>query len=154
MAETAIIPALLLLCATTMAQAATRGEAVYAEHCTACHQSGGVGTPGLAPPLFNTLGTQLGSPDAVQYLSRLVVAGMVGRITVQGEPYNGAMPAFASLSDADLAAVLGYVIEDLNAAVKPAGYVAPSGEDIAKARAAAPKPNDVWRLRQQLMGAK
>ena len=137
-----------------MAQAATRGEAIYAEHCAACHQMGGVGTPGLAPPLLNTLGPQLSSPKAVQYFCRVVVAGMVGRITVQGEPYNGAMPAFASLSDDDLAAVLDYVVNDLNSSVKPPALVSPTSADISKARAAAPKPNDVWRLRQQLIGAK
>ena len=115
---------------------------------------GGVGTPGLAPPLLNTLGPQLSSPNALQYFYRVVVAGMVGPITVQGEPYNGAMPAFTSLSDDDLAAVLDYVVTDLNSSVKPPARVSPTSEDISKARAAAPKPNDVWRLRQQLIGAK
>ena len=41
---------------------------------------------------------------------RIVLHGLSGRVTVKGQTYNGAMPAWADvLSDAEIAAVLTYV---------------------------------------------
>ena len=38
--------------------------------------------------------------------------GLSGKITVNGQDYNSAMPGFAHLSDEDIAAVLTYVTND------------------------------------------
>jgi mono/diheme cytochrome c family protein len=38
-----------------------------------------------------------------------VLYGISGPITVKGKSYNGAMPPFGHLSDAEIAAVVGYV---------------------------------------------
>lgn len=80
------------------------GQDLYAVHCAPCHRPEGTGAPGLIPPLTNT--------DWVKNKARLiqvVLAGMSGRIEVNGEFYEQEMPAFRHLSDDDLAALLTYV---------------------------------------------
>ncbi len=81
------------------------GATVYASTCSACHQANGEGTPGLFPPLA-------GSPfvtGGTARLVRIVLSGMSGPVTVRGATYEGQMPPWKQLSDAELAAVLTYV---------------------------------------------
>lgn len=80
------------------------GQDLYAVHCAPCHRPDGTGAPGLIPPLTNT--------EWVKNKSRLiqvVLAGLSGRIEVNGEFYEQEMPAYRHLSDEDLAAILTYV---------------------------------------------
>lgn len=80
------------------------GQDLYAVHCAPCHRPDGTGAPGLIPPLTDT--------DWVKNKNRLiqvVLAGLSGRIEVNGLPYEQEMPAFRHLSDEDLAALLTYV---------------------------------------------
>jgi mono/diheme cytochrome c family protein len=82
------------------------GEAVYAKHCVACHQSSGRGVPGAFPPVVGSEWVT-GSPDV---LVRILLHGMQGPVTVAGETYNGAMPGWRDvLRDAELAAVATYL---------------------------------------------
>ena len=43
--------AALLLAGGAVGAASLDGAALFEAHCSACHSAGGVGTPGLAPPL-------------------------------------------------------------------------------------------------------
>lgn len=82
------------------------GKDVYGRICSACHQADGKGLPGSFPPLAGS-GEFYG--DA-QNMARIIVHGLTGEITVQGQTYNGAMPGQgAVLSDYEVAAVATYV---------------------------------------------
>jgi len=86
--------------------AAVDGASVFAGHCAACHQATGLGLPGTFPPLA---GSEYVLGDAERAV-RIVLRGLTGPVTVKGQPFNGAMPAWADqLSDAEIAAVLTYV---------------------------------------------
>jgi mono/diheme cytochrome c family protein len=85
------------------------GAAVFDTSCAFCHQAGGVGVPGQFPRLAGRVGAIAVKPDGKIFLTKVLLEGMSGRITVDGEPILGIMPAFDTLSDDDLAAVLGYL---------------------------------------------
>lgn len=95
---------------------APNGETVFTSQCSACHQAGGVGAPGLAPPLASDQIASIAKKNP-QYLVLVTLNGLSGNISLaeQGE-LNGIMPpAGASLSDDEVAAVVGYVALTLNA---------------------------------------
>jgi mono/diheme cytochrome c family protein len=82
------------------------GKKLFTVHCVSCHQQGGQGVPGQYPPLVGS-DWVTGSPAR---LKRILLQGLEGAITVNGEVYNGNMPAFAAkLKDEHLAAVLTYI---------------------------------------------
>lgn len=86
-----------------------RGKAVYDSSCTACHQSKGEGVAGVFPPLANSDFFK----ERPYEMAHIVLNGRSGEIVVNGEHYNGVMPA-QDLSDDDIAAVINYVSVDLN----------------------------------------
>jgi len=90
-----IICALALMACTLPARAAAAdGKAVFQKSCAACHQASGKGIPGAFPALAGNAFVQGPAQDPATVLLK-------GR---------GGMPDFsASLSDADMAAVLTYV---------------------------------------------
>jgi len=81
------------------------GSTVYAGNCVACHQATGLGLAGAFPPLAGS-GWVLTEPEV---LGQILLHGIQGEIEVMGNVYNGVMPAFPQLSDAELAAVTNYV---------------------------------------------
>ncbi|OOG59245.1 cytochrome c [Polaromonas sp. C04] len=86
--------------------AAVDGAAVFASHCVACHQATGLGLPGVFPPLAGS--DWVAGKEAT--LIAIVLHGINGPLTVEGKPYNGAMPTFqGQLQDAEVAAVLTHV---------------------------------------------
>ena len=95
--------------AATASAAAAEGAAVFDNSCAFCHQAGGVGVPGQFPRLAGRVGTIASNPDGKAFLPKVLLNGMSGRITADGEPVLGIMPAFDSLSDDDIAAVLTYL---------------------------------------------
>ncbi len=80
------------------------GANVYSAVCSACHQPGGGGLSGQFPPLDENPNVQ----DAA-YVADVIANGKEGEITVLGETYDGVMPAFATLPDADVEAVIAYI---------------------------------------------
>ena len=95
--------------AATMDAAAADGAQVFDTSCAFCHQAGGVGVPGQFPRLAGRVGAIASHPEGKAFLSRILLNGMSGRITADGEPVLGIMPAFDTLSDDDIAAVLTYL---------------------------------------------
>lgn len=82
------------------------GRRVYAANCQQCHQVDGAGVPGAFPPLA---GADWVNETRVRPTA-ILLHGLVGPIEVNGNTYNGNMPAFGSLlSDRDIGAVLTYV---------------------------------------------
>ncbi len=83
----------------------TRGEGIYRTNCMACHQAGGQGIPSAFPPLAKS--DFLNSSDKAKII-KTVTGGLQGKVVVNGQEYNGVMPAW-SLSDEDIANVLTFV---------------------------------------------
>nr|WP_244158646.1 cytochrome c [Caballeronia fortuita] len=91
------------------------GKSTFDGKCAVCHQAGGKGMDGLAPPLVEYPGKYASSSDGRAQLGHTVMYGMFGPIKVKEKSYNFKMPSFASLSDEEIADVLNYVVFDLNA---------------------------------------
>ncbi len=81
------------------------GKQLFATQCVACHQASGLGVPGVFPPLVGSEWV-LGSEKT---LGAILLHGVTGSLTVKGTSYNGSMPAFGALSDAELAGVMSYL---------------------------------------------
>lgn len=81
------------------------GDAIYEVRCVACHQANGQGLTGVFPPLANSSWVT-GDPETP---IRILLLGIQGEIEVQGNVYNNVMPAFATLSDEEIALVLSHI---------------------------------------------
>lgn len=81
------------------------GKQVFTVNCVACHQASGKGLPGVFPPLD---GSEWVVGDE-RTLVNVLLHGVSGEITVMGNSYKGAMPAFKQLSNNELAAVVTYI---------------------------------------------
>ncbi len=89
------------------------GEELYRTRCASCHQAQGQGLPGQFPPLADSEWVR-GSPEIPV---RILLHGMTGPVSVSGETYDGAMPAWADqLSDAEIAGVVTFIRETWNGA--------------------------------------
>lgn len=86
-----------------------KGEKIFRNQCAQCHQAGGNGVPGVYPPLDGSHWVT-GSERRV---SRILINGLNGPIVVEGNTYNGNMPAFGpnglNLKPREIAAVLTYI---------------------------------------------
>lgn len=89
-----------------------RGAKVFKAQCVACHQTTGLGVPGVYPPLAGSewvTGHQ-------ETLARILINGMNGPIEVAGKKYNGNMPAFGpsglNLKPLEIAGVLTYIRQE------------------------------------------
>ncbi|HWX88747.1 MAG TPA: cytochrome c [Rhizomicrobium sp.] len=133
--------------AATAGGANADGAAVFDNSCAFCHQSGGVGVPGQFPRLAGRVGAIAAKPDGKKFLPQILLNGMSGRITVDGEQVLGIMPAFNTLSDDDIASVLSY-LTGLDHA--PVIFTA----DEIKAIRAQPAPADMMAERARLSAAK
>src|SRR5262249_34086091 len=91
--------------APVVAAPSVDGAALFASTCAACHQPDGKGLAGQFPPLAQSDFLAADKTRAIQ----TVLGGRSGEITVNGATYNGVMPPWAHLSDADIAALLTYV---------------------------------------------
>jgi ubiquinol-cytochrome c reductase cytochrome c subunit len=98
------------------------GSDLYEANCAGCHQTNGEGIPGTFPPIA-------GNPAAAdsEYVAIVITDGKTGEIEVLGETYNSAMPAVAGLSDGDLDAVVGHVVELAGGANEPETPTEPVG---------------------------
>ncbi len=105
------------LLAAATGSAAADGAAIFDANCAFCHQAGGVGVPGQFPRLAGRVGAIAANPEGKKLLSQILLSGMGGRIAVDGEQIIGVMPAFDTLSDDDIAAVLSYLTSLDHAAV-------------------------------------
>ncbi|SDR52873.1 Cytochrome c [Burkholderia orbicola] len=91
------------------------GKSLFDAQCAVCHQAGGKGQDGLAPPLTDYPGRYAAAEAGRAQLIATLLHGMFGEIEVHDKRYNFKMPSFASASDDDIAHVLNYVVFDLNA---------------------------------------
>ena len=86
------------------------GEALFTSKCVSCHQADGKGIPGVFPPLDQSEYV-VGPPDR---LISIVLRGLTGPIEVEGNTFNGLMPAWAGqMNDAEIAAVITHIRQKL-----------------------------------------
>jgi mono/diheme cytochrome c family protein len=122
------------------------GKKLYAQNCAGCHQAGGQGVPGAFPPLAN-------NPYVVKdraYPALVVLFGLTGPIEVNGQSFNGTMPAFGHLSDAEIAAILKFVRTELNAKLLPKDFKHLTAEEIKALRAKKLTPEQVHAHREKI----
>lgn len=82
-----------------------KGEQLFTEKCSICHQASGTGVPEAFPPLKDN--EVVGEANPAAHI-RTVLYGAEG-LTIGGVKYAGAMPEFGStLSDVDIAAIIDY----------------------------------------------
>jgi len=88
--------------------AAVDGKQLFGAKCAACHQASGAGVAGVFPPLAGAewvVGNE-------KVLASILLHGVEGELEVKGNVYKGAMPAFGTLADEEIAAVLTYIRSD------------------------------------------
>jgi mono/diheme cytochrome c family protein len=101
------------LLAASSGVAAADGASLFSDNCVACHRKGGVGTPGLAPPLVSDTLKKAGNVER-DYVPLVIIRGLSGPIKVKGQTFVSAMPPRDDLSDDDVASLANYVLHGLN----------------------------------------
>jgi len=81
-----------------------KGDALYKEHCASCHQYDGGGVPMLQPELIGKPRAN-GPPGGV---IDMILFGSDAMMENEGD-YGNEMPAFAHLTDLEIAQIATYV---------------------------------------------
>jgi mono/diheme cytochrome c family protein len=123
--------------APTTVAAGPDGAALYGR-CAACHQANGMGLAGAFPPLGKSEWVT-GDPGIP---IRVVLHGLQGEITVEGQKYNSMMLPYGGtgeMSDAEVAAVLTYVRSSFGNSAS-----AVTADEVAAVRAATAGRTTPW----------
>jgi mono/diheme cytochrome c family protein len=132
---------------------ADAGSRVYTTNCAACHQAGGTGMAGAFPPLAGHFPDLLKREDGRSYVGKVLLFGLEGEISVNGNNYAGAMPPWNVLSDDDIAAVLNYVGNAWdNGKSLPADFKPFSSDEIKALRSPELSSAQVYALRSGAAG--
>ncbi len=113
---------------------AVDGKQLFGAKCAACHQASGLGVAGVFPPLAASEWV-VGSEKV---LASILLHGINGVIQVKGTTYKGAMPAFGTLADEEIAAVLSYIRGEWGNAAAPLNGAAVKAQREATASQQAP----------------
>ncbi|WP_316818972.1 cytochrome c [Pedobacter nyackensis] len=81
------------------------GRDLYIKHCQNCHGAKGEGLGALTPALTDTVFLKANR----EKLACFIRNGIKDTITVNGQQYEGTMPAFPELYDIDIAQLLVYI---------------------------------------------
>ena len=111
-----------------------QGKNVFESNCLACHQANGEGIPHAFPPLAKSDFLNADHNRAISIL----LHGRSGPMTVNGEKFDGVMPAIA-LNNSQIANVLTYV---LNSFGNNGGQVTPAQVDQQRKVVPAAVSND------------
>lgn len=118
------------------------GAQIFSSTCAACHQAQGEGT-NVYPPLAAS--EWVNGPES--RLVRIILHGLNGDVEVQGQVYNGAMPAWGpSLSDAEIAAVATYIRSSFGNQSLPI-----TAATVAQARATHAARTTPWTMPELLL---
>ncbi len=111
------------------------GRILFTGICAPCHQPGGEGLDGVAPPLLDSPWV-LGPPERTV---RIALQGVRGPINVLGRWHTGEMPAFGGLDNHQLSSILTYVR-------RAWGHTAPAvdPEQVEAIRRATAGRTDAW----------
>jgi mono/diheme cytochrome c family protein/heme/copper-type cytochrome/quinol oxidase subunit 4 len=125
------------------------GSSSYASFCVGCHQPTGAGIPGVFPPLANHTDA-LYAADGGDYLIKVMLYGLQGPISVAGMNYAGMMPAWANLTDAQIAAIINHVVAGWEGVAAPEGFAAITPSAVAERRGLGLSPQAVNEVRATL----
>jgi nitrite reductase (NO-forming) len=89
----------------TKEQQIKAGQARFTGTCSVCHQDNGQGIPNVFPPLAGSDFLMADKQRAVG----IVLNGLTGKVTVNGNTFNSVMPPMSQLNDDELANILTYV---------------------------------------------
>lgn len=81
------------------------GRDLYIKHCQNCHGSKGEGLGTLSPPLTDTVFLKANKHQLACYIKN----GIRDTIMVNGQKYDGTMPAFPDLYAIDVAQLTVYI---------------------------------------------
>lgn len=84
------------------------GKNIYLMQCQQCHQSEGLGLPGVYPPLSESPWLN----DDGERIVKLLLFGMNGPLQLMGKNYNGNMPSFGALRDIEINSVVNYIRDE------------------------------------------
>ena len=115
----------------TLAQQIAAGEVLFAGTCSVCHQADGSGLATVFPPLA---ASDYFLADRTRAID-IVLNGLVGPVTVNGESYDSVMPPMSQLNDDEIANILTYA---LNTWGNNDGRV--TREEVTERRAATERP--------------
>jgi nitrite reductase (NO-forming) len=109
------------------------GGQLFAGTCSVCHQANGAGLPGVFPPLAKSDFLAADPHRAVNILLK----GLSGKVTVNGQEYNSVMPPMSQLNDDEVANILTYVLGSWG---NPGGRITSDEVKAARAASAAAAP--------------
>jgi len=121
------------------------GHMAYATNCGICHHGGG-GMVGETPALTGRLDIIAKTPAGRHYLASVLLNGLGGPITAGGDHFNGMMPSFRRLDDAQIAAILTFLSS--RGETRPAPVF--DAREIAALRLPERSPGDVAEERARL----
>ncbi len=124
------------------------GAAIYANNCASCHQANGQGIAGAFPPLAGHA-AELTQSQGRDYLPLVLLYGLQGPIEVAGASYNGVMPAWAQLSNEELAAVANHVVTEWDDGALPDDVQPYQASEFAEARGQELSADDVHQRRSE-----
>lgn len=102
---------------------------LYGSNCGICHHSGD-GMPGSVPPLVGRLDKIAATPEGRRYLADVLMNGVSGPITANGQTYNAEMPPFRYLQDEEVSKILTWLSS--RGSTQPAPEITP--QEVASAR--------------------
>jgi nitrite reductase (NO-forming) len=107
------------------------GKALFQGTCSTCHQADGHGIPNVFPPLF---ASDFLKADHKRTIG-IVLNGLSGQVTVNGNSFNSVMPPMSQLNDDGVANILTYVLNEFN---NGGGQI--SAQQVAAIRSSTPRP--------------
>ena len=111
---------------------ASEGQEVY-QLCVACHQADGAGIPGVFPALKNRLADIMATVAGREYVTMVLIDGLIGTIEIDGQRYVGAMPS-QNLTDAQISDVIEYVVTNFEAPEAASPNLLLSEDEVAEIR--------------------
>ena len=111
---------------------ASEGQEAY-QRCVACHQPDGAGIPGIFPALKDRLADIIATVEGREYITMVLIDGLIGTIEIDGQRYVGAMAA-QDLTDAQIVAVVEYVMTDFGASDATDSNMLLSEDEVAHIR--------------------
>lgn len=154
----AVVPTVILLffaaftgAVQAEAQWEENGQRLYDRHCAACHQADGAGRPQVFPPLAGHAPDLVRADGGRDYLIQVILYGLSGEITVDGNRYRSFMPTFPRLSDEDIAAAANHILHAWgNEAELPADFEPITPEEVAGHRDRRLAPADMFERRPDI----
>jgi len=115
----------------TKEQQIKAGESRFTGTCSVCHQPNGEGLPNVFPPLAHSDFLMADKQRAIG----IVLNGLTGKVTVNGNAFNSVMPPMSQLNDDELANILTFVRNSWGNSGE-----AVSAAEVQQIRASTPRP--------------